>query len=231
MNVEIPRIGELLRATKRILHEEGFSSLFKQLFFTYRVYFLYENTLNGSIIPRTADNLTLKLLSNPEELEELLLEGFTFLSYHMSLHECKQRLNRGAILFAGFIGQELAHGTWIATSREACSDFHPFPMDCEHTAYVGGTMTIPKYRRQGINVYVHSEIFRYLKEKGLSRAVIAIDKGNIAAQNSQNKLGSNIYGRGYFLRLLILKLKLRSTNRGLSPVSRSHCKSGKEGSS
>lgn len=218
MNFGIPRIGELLRAAKLILREEGFLSFLKQSFFTYTAYFIFENTLAGSIFACKADNLTLKLISALEELEQLLLEGFTFSSYHMSIQQCKQRLNKGAILFCAFVGKELAHGSWVATSRKACSDFHPFPMDCEHTAYIGGTMTIPKYRRKGINVYVHSEVFRYLKEKGLSRAMLAIDKNNIAAQDSQNRLGSRIWGRGYDLRLLILKLKWLSPNRDLSPV-------------
>lgn len=226
MNFEIPRLGELIRVAKVILREEGFLSLFKQLFFAYRAYFLYENTLDGSTFASKTDNLTLKLISAPGELEQLLLEGFTFSPYHMSIQQCKERLNRGAIMFCAFVGKKLAHGSWVATSREACSDFHPFPMDCEHTAYVGGTMTILEYRRKGINLYIHSEIFRYLKKKGLSRAVLAIDKGNIAAQDSQNKLGSRIWGRGYDLRLLILKLKRLSPNRGLSPVSQSHCQSG-----
>lgn len=225
MNFEISRIGESLRAAKRILHEEGFLSLFKQLFFTYRACFLYENTLDGSVFACKADNLTLKLISDPGELEQLLLKGFTFLSYPMSIEQCKQRLNKGAMLFCAFVGKELAHGSWVATSRKAGSDFHSLPIGGdEHTAYIGGTVTIPKYRRKGINVYIHSEIFRYLKEKGLSRAVIAIDKGNIAAQNSQNKLGSNICGRGYYVRLLILTLKRLRPNRGLPPViSKCNC--------
>lgn len=224
MNFQIPGPSEILEAAKLVLHEEGFLSLFKQLFFTYRVYHLYENTLNGSALVRKVDNVTLKLIITQEKLEQLLLEGFTFPSYHMSIQQCKQRLDRGAILFCAFIDKELAHGSWVATSKKACPDFHPFPMDCEHTAYIGGTMTIPKYRRKGINVYIHSEIFRYLKEQGFSRAMLAIDKGNIAAENSQNKLGSSVWGRGYELRLLILKLKWLSPNRGLSPaISKCDC--------
>lgn len=222
MNFKIAKINELLTVAKRILHEEGFISLLKQLFYTYRRYFLYENSLNSPITDCKVDNVVLKLISNPIQIEQLLHEGFTFSGYHMSIEQCKERLNKGAIMCCAFVGKELAHGSWVATSVKACSDFHLFPMDCEHTAYVGGTLTIPKYRRKGINVYVHSEIFRYLKDKNLSRAMIAIEKGNVDARNSQSKLGSNIWGSGYYLRLLILELKWLSPNRGL-PTLTSKC--------
>lgn len=222
MKFEIPRISELCGAAKLILHGEGFLSLLKQLFFAYRVYCLYENTLDNSAITGKADDLTLKLISAPEELEQLLDEGFTFSYYQMSIEQCKRRLDRGAILFGAFVGKELAHGSWVAIDRKACSDFYPFPAHCESTAFIGGTMTVPKYRRQGINLYIHSEMFRYLREKGLSRALIAVDKSNTIAQDSQNRLGSNIYAKGYDLRLLILKLKWLNPNHGSSPIISKH---------
>lgn len=216
MNFEIPRIRELFRIAKLILHREGtlslFKALFKQLSFTYKPYVLYKNTLDGPIIPCKVDNLTLKSISDPRELDKLVDENFTFSSYHMNIQECKERLSRGALLFCAFVGKELAHGSWVATSRRAYYDFHPFPMDCERTGYVGGTMTIPKYQRKGINLYAHSEIFQYLKESGLSKAVIAIEKNNIAAQNSQDKLCSKVWRRGYYLRLFIFELTWLSSN-------------------
>ena len=207
MKLEMPGINVILKEIERVLNEEGFLSLLRQLFLTFNTFFLYQNNLNSPVIAPEISNITIKTLSEPEQLEQLMQQGFTFHSYHMSAQQCKQRLISGAILFCAFVGKELAHGSWAATSSNAYSDFHPFHMKYEHTAYIGGTMTIPKYRRKGINVYVHSKIFQYLKEKGISMAIIAIEKDNVIAQDSQNKLGSIMFGKGYYLRLLFLRFK------------------------
>ena len=204
MNFKINRIRELFRRGKQILHNECFLSLFKWLSFTYETVYIYENTLHGSSIACKVDNLRLRLITYPEELDQLLAKGFNFSPYEMSIQQCKERLSRGAIFFCAFVGKELAHGSWIGMSRRSHGDFYAFPMDYGHTACIGGTMTVPKYRRKGINVYVYSEIFRYIREKGLSKAVLEIHKDTIAAQSSQAKLGSYVWGTGHHLRLLLL---------------------------
>lgn len=202
------RIRAFFWKGKLIFHQQGFLSYFKymaaffaRLLFVYGSCYIYENRLDGLSIAPKLDNLTLRLISISEEFQQLLAEGFDFSSYP-DIQLCRKRLSRGAIAFFAFVGKELVHATWVATSRKAKGDFHPYPVEYGHTACVGATMTTPKYRRKGINVYVHSEIFRYLREKGLSKAVIAINKDNIAAQNSQAKLGSNRWGNGYYIRLL-----------------------------
>lgn len=204
------RIKAFYDEGKLILQQRGFFSLVKYMMaFFIRVLFvcgscyIYENRLDGPDITPKLDNLTLRLISTSEEFQKLLVGDFDFSSYP-DIPLSRKRLNRGAVAFCAFVGKEFAHVTWVAISRKAKGDFHPYPIEGEDTACVGATMTAPQYRRKGMNVYVHSEVFRYLKEKGLIRAVISINKDNIAAQNSQTKLGSIRWGNGYYMRLLYL---------------------------
>ena len=214
MNFELNRIKALFKREKQILHEEGFLSLFKR-FFIYETWYLYKNNLDDLNCPCRVDNLTLRVITRPDEFDQLLADGFDFSPYGMSIQRSRERLSRGAILFCAFFGKELAHGSWIGMDRGTHDDFYAFPMNYGHTACIGGTMTVPKYRRKSINVYVHSEMFRYIREKGLSKAVLEVHKNNIAAQNSQAKLGSYIWGTGHHLRLvLLLNFRWFNPNRG-----------------
>ena len=203
INFEANKIKDIVRRGKQILREEGFLPLLKRLF-TYKTVYIYENTLHGPSIACKVNNLALKIITCSEELVRLLSEGFDFSLYPMSIQQCKERLNRGAILFCAFISKELAHGSWVAMNRRAYRDFYSFTINRRHTACIGGTITVPKYQRKGINVYVHSEIFRYLRKKGASKAMLEIHNDNIAAQNSQRKLGSYVWGEGHHLRLFYL---------------------------
>jgi GNAT superfamily N-acetyltransferase len=204
------RIKEFYEEGKLVLRQQGFFSFLKYMMaFFIRVLFvcgscyIYENRLDGPIITPRLDNLTLKLISTSEEFQQLLADDFDFSSL-TDIPLAIKRLNRGAKAFYAFVGKEFAHVTWATTSRKAKGDFHPYPIEGEDTACVGATITAPQYRRKGINVYVHSQVFRCLKEEGLSRAFISINKDNIAAQNSQKKLGSVRWGNGYYVRLLYL---------------------------
>ena len=215
MDFEINRIRTLFRQGKQILHEEGFLSLFKRLLFTYETVYIYENNLHGHSIACKLNNQTLRIIDCLEDFNKLLADGFNFSSCEMSIQQCRERLSRGAILFCAFVGKELAHGSWVGIDRGTLGDFYTFPMDYGHTACIGGTMTAPKFRRKGINVYVHSEMFRYIREKGLSKVVFEVHKDNIAAQSSQAKLGSYIWGTGHHLRLLLLlNFRWLTPNRG-----------------
>lgn len=226
MNFELNRIGALFKRGKQILHEEGFLSLFKR-FFIYETYHLYENNLDGLNFPCRVDNLILRVTTRLEEFDQLLADGFNFSSYEMGIQQCRERLGRGAILFCAFVGKELAHGSWIGMDRGTHDDFYAFPMNYGHTACIGGTMTVPKYRRKSINAYVHSEMFRYIREKGLSKAVLEVHKNNIAAQNSQAKLGSCIWGTGHHLRLLLLlNFRWLTPNRGFVHTKIAYYKGG-----
>ena len=201
---KINRAKTLFREGKLILHEEGFISLVKRLLYAHKIVYLYRNDLGSPSIGCNADNPTLIVVTCLEEFDKLLIEGFDFSAYEMSIQQCKERISRRSVLFCVFVDNELAHGTWVSMDRQTHSEFYHFPLNYEHEASLGGTMTIPKYQGKGIYTYVYSQIFQYLRKKGVSRAVFEIHKDNLIAQKAQARLGSAIFSEGHHLRLLYL---------------------------
>lgn len=196
--ITAPRLRELFKKGKLALHEEGLLSLLKASFFGHEVYLLFENSLDGHRFPCLVDNLTLRVVTCPEELDQLSAEGFNFSEYTETI------LGRQT-LFLAFVGKELAHGTQVFHDKSGINAiFCPSSMDDGHTAYMGGIRTARRYRRKGINAFISSEIFQYLRDKGMSRAITIVSKGNIAEENSLVKLGSYLWGEGHHLRVLFL---------------------------
>lgn len=202
-----------LRRSKQIIDEEGFLSFLKHaasfllsLLFHYSVRFVYERRLdNRDLIPIVScevENLELKTITRLEEFDGLLTEGFDLSWYEMNPQQCKERLSKGAILFCALVREDVAHITWVATTKGAQADFYHFDVDYGHEACIGGTATSPKYRGKGIYTYVYSQIFQYLGEKGYSNAVIEIHKNNIPARETQYKLGSKAAFKVASLKLL-----------------------------
>lgn len=192
--------GELEKSIKR----KGILLFFLELFIKYTVHFIYRNNFDGPIFPCKIKNTELKVVSCNEEFNSLLNSGFDFSSFSSYQQDYEQRLEKGAILFCLLVGQKMAHVSWVGLEKNASRDFYNFPSSVDSTAYIGGTITAPEYRRKGINLYIHSEIFQYLKKKGKSKALLAILRENIAARNSQIKLQSYIIEERHELRLLFL---------------------------
>ena len=196
---------------KRVFYEEGFLSFIRRflsfikwLLFAYSIIDLWENNLDSQCSTCKVDNLRLKIITELEEFDELLSDGFDLSWYEMSIQQCRERLSKGTILFLALVGKEVSHVSWVGTTKRTHGDFYSFPIDYEHEAGIGGTMTNPKYRRKGIYTWVYSQIFQYLREKGYLRAIFEVHKDNISAQKAQAKLNSTIWGEGHYLRLLFL---------------------------
>lgn len=177
-------------------------------FFSYGNYYIYEKTLNDAnelqFTPKI-QNCNLKILSTPEEVDELIAEGFHINAY-LAISETKARISRRAILFCVFVGKELAHRSWVTMSNETRMDMLPYAVDFRSEVCLGSTDTYPKYRGLGIYTYVYSEIYKFLKEKGWSKARFSSRTDNTAVQKAQAKLASRIYARGRYLRLLQRKV-------------------------
>ena len=197
-------IKGLFNRGKGVFYEEGFLSLIKRSLFAYSTIDLWENNLDSHSITCKVDNLKLKIITELEEFDELLSDGFDFSWYEMSIPQCRERLSKGAILFLALVGKEVSHVSWVGMTKRTHGGFYSFPMDYEHEAGIGGTMTNPKYLRKGIYTWVYSQIFQYLREKGYLRAIFEVHKDNISAQKAQAKLNSTIWGEGHYLRLLFL---------------------------
>ena len=191
---------------KRILHEEGLLVLFKRLLlsltnylFSYLSFDIYESALDPLHMTVEVDNLTIRVITREEEVDHLPYEDF----YPSKSSRDKEIVNKGAILFCAFVGNELAHVTQVFIGRKA-HEIYPlsFAMQYGHTVGLAG-FTAPKYRRKGIHVYTRSKALQYLRSKGFSKAW-DVQNGNIAARNAVLKVGYYFWGKSYRLRLLSL---------------------------
>lgn len=196
--VTIDRIRELRRRAKPLIHEHGLLFFLRQLFIWENHFNIYENNLDGPRFPCKVDNLTLRVITCPEELDQLSAQGFNF-------SEFIKTITSRETVFLAFVGKEIVHRSYFVMRKEGvsiyfCSSF----MDDGDTAYIRWIWTAPKYRRKGISAFVLSEIFRYLRDKGMSRAITVVSKGNIAQENCQLKVGSYLWGEGCYRRLLVL---------------------------
>jgi len=217
--------GVLFRRARYIVQSEGFvpfikrALLFLKRFFFYsQIYYIYEKTLNGSgveFMPKT-QNVTLKVIFRPSQLDELIAEGFDISPYPDDKNGLKKMLNKGAILFCVFVHQELAHANFALISNEAKRIWYPssFVVDYQGgEVSTGGAFTVPKYRGAGFYTYVCSQIYQLLTEKGFSKVVFTTSKDNIAAQKAHTKLGTRLCGEGRLLEILLWKSWKEKRNR------------------
>jgi len=206
----IKKVKSLFQTGKESLRRKGPLLFLRHLLLHYVVCYIYENTLNGPKFPCKINEAQFKIIHSKEELDTILKKGFDFTQFPPDLLQYRTRLNDEVVLFLLLINGDVAHTSWVALNKEASCDFYPSSVkNTKDTSagYIGGTLTAPKYRKKGINLYIHSEIFLYLKERKKSKAILSIHKENIAARDSQIKLGSCIKEERHELRFLLFSLK------------------------
>ena len=132
----IHRLTMLYRTMKTISRIEGFPALFRRglafladYIFVYKTYYLSELSLESEgldasdFVPDIPD-LTYHFVTSNEQADELATQFEDFRSYHIN---DRQRLDKGAIALCLFIGRELAHITWMATTESAKETFNVIP--------------------------------------------------------------------------------------------------------
>lgn len=211
----------LMRRAKQVLRDDGFLSLIKKFFFNHTTHYVWENTLevSGGIpsLSCKVDNLTLRITFIAFPLEEfeakyeeayrlLSAESLDFSSYpDAQQYKTRKELSRGTVVFEALVDGKTIHRTWVATCREGCGIYnyyyHP-SRDDRNTAYAGFSMTSEDYQGKGILGYMYSQIYRYFRERGFSRVVLAIGKEVVAAHRVQQKLGSKLLYEGHILKVL-----------------------------
>lgn len=204
---------------RSMMREEGSLVLFKHfLLFLKRslpefCFPIYESTLDPPDIKCEVDNLTLRVITCPEEIDNLCGEGFC----PTRLLNYKKVLSEGAILFCAFVGKELAHAIGVFTVRGGFKS-HPFTfaMDDGHTVGMFAGFTAPKYRRNGIHVYTDCKMLQYLRDRneGILRVWSVIPKDNLPIRYGLLKAGYYLWGKGY-----ILKLRSLFTIEWVKPVA------------
>ncbi|MGB2798888.1 MAG: hypothetical protein WBC55_03345 [Dehalococcoidia bacterium] len=205
----------IFKTTKEIYQREGLAPLLKRAFafaaghlVQYRRFYLFEfptknikHLTESDFMPKI-DDFTLKIVSIKQEADALEAEGLEFRSY---VSNADDRLDKGAIAFCIFVGQELANISWIAMTLEAQRSLREAPCKVHFSrneAYRGGIWTNPKFRRMGFSLYSLWKKLEFLQERGIptSRAIIA--KGNVTPQLGHTKFAPIRYGEGRYLRIL-----------------------------
>jgi len=203
--VLINEIQKLSKRAKDILRKEGFGGLIKRSFFYDDKWYICEIPALDSVetLPEV-DDLKVRVVTSAAELDELLLEGFDFSGYNLSVDECRERLRAGATLFCIFVSQKFANAVWVSTSKKAGSYFYLFPNDYRRKAIGGGAMTAVQFRGKNINAFTARKAAQYLRERGFSSRLIQVRADNVAVQRSVQRAGGRIIGKGCHLRLLFL---------------------------
>ncbi len=83
--------------------------------------------------------------------------------------------------------------------------FEPYPYQVNFfnkEACMGDGLTIPKYRRQGLQTYARSRILQFLRAKGVVAVRAVVPTNNIAEQQSLAKFGMDRYARARYLKVL-----------------------------
>ncbi|HEX7475087.1 MAG TPA: hypothetical protein VF318_03905 [Dehalococcoidales bacterium] len=170
-------------------------------------YYLYECLLSkrneADFMPKIRE-FTLKTIATAKELDDLIAAGFD-LSLDSPI--TRRGLEKGAVAFLLFVGKELASRELVATNAEAKTaiDKYPYTVDFEHReACASGVWTNPKFRNQGLHLYVFYKAYDYLFEYGIKivRSIVWVD--NIAAQKAHARFAPDIkkYARGRYFRIV-----------------------------
>ena len=200
----------LYRRAKYVLRHEGARALVRQVFsfFASRLcacgrYYIYEKNLgsgNQGIDVQPEIDHTFKLISGLEEFDQLIAQG-----YDLRAMNFRPKLERGAIAFCLFVGQELASVTWVARSKDAKKeiDYLPFGVDFEAGEVCSGaSFTHPVHRGKGLLALTYSRIFPYLADAGLTRTRFSIGVSNVASHKAHARFKPLIVSRGRYLRLI-----------------------------
>ena len=212
--VRIERVfTEHAREARALIKEQGLGSYVGRLP-VYLSRFLYQrqefyiwrsdmNCVGGSFVPR-AEDCDFKVISEPEELDELVAEGRSF-DPSFSLKDARWMLTGHLVGFLLFVHRELASWSWAAMEEKTRYFVNRPPRKVDYTreAYAGRAYTLPRYRGLGLYAYGSLKRLEYLKEKGKSGVVLVTLKDNEPAIRVQKKFGGRICGEINLRRLLL----------------------------
>ena len=209
------RLTPLFNRATQTYRAEGLMSLFRRAFafllyclFEHRAYHIYVNYLEdlpeldeADFLPRI-DNLTVKLVSSNEEADGLEAEGLEFRSL---VPHAREALGCGATACCVFVGHELVHIGWLATTQQAKDGLKepPFKVDfSRNQSCSGGVWTSPQYRRTGLFSYSQFKRYELLRSKGIAANFTAVAKTNVAAQVAYGRPAPTPCAEGRHLRVL-----------------------------
>jgi GNAT superfamily N-acetyltransferase len=202
-----------VREAHALIKEEGLGSYVRKapvylsrLLYRHQEHYIWRSDtldLSGSFVPRIED-YDFKLISQPEELDELLAAGLSIDSA-FSLKDARMLLREHLVVFLVFVHGELASWSWAAMEEKTrYPGYHPpRKVDFVREAYVLRAFTLPRYRGLGLHTYGSLKRLEYLKEKGKSGAILVTLKDNEPIMRVQEKLGSRVCGEMNLFRMLL----------------------------
>ncbi len=214
---------------KQVLQTEGLIPLLRRgfpfllsYFLKYGTFYLYKHTLKerteADFAPRI-QGFTLKVVSTNKQADQISANGLE--DFRQQFINARRGLDKGAIAFCVYVGNELAHIGWVAMSREAKNTFDGLPYYVDFTnkeACTGGTVTIPKYRGKGLMAYGYFVRFQFLRQKGIVTTRNAVKISNTASHKVMAKFGPNMYAKARYLKVLWWKFwretQLTKTDQG-----------------
>ena len=219
----------LFAKAKYIFETEGVIQLVKRgltylapYFLGYGTVYLYEHTMKerneADFLPEI-QGLTFQMVSTNEQADNLAANGFADLRLHFV--KARRNLDKGAIAFCVFVERELAHTGWVAMTEEAKNTFDRLPYRVNFSnkeACTGGTVTILKYRGNGLMAYGYYKRFQFLRERGITISRNAVETSNVVSQRVHAKFGPEIYAKARYLKILCWlfwkETPLTQTNHG-----------------
>ncbi len=131
--------------------------------FLYQNFFLLERSTKLSERLNTDTDIDLKVIAYPNELENLIKEGYNLEKY-FNLSLLKQRLLEKQILFLVFVNKILIHQSLLVL-KGSIKIHPPVKIDFANEAYVHFSKTVANYRGRGLFPYVLQEICKYLQKE------------------------------------------------------------------
>jgi hypothetical protein len=171
-------------------------------------YYLYKHDIKErsefEFMPKIK-NFTFRIISSNEQAAELAADNVDICSLSLNT---RRGLDKGAVAFCVFVGRELAHIGWVAMTREAKNTFDPLPYHVDFSngeACTGGTVTLPKYRGNGLMAYGYFQRFRFLRERGILISRNAVARNNVISQRVHAKFNPEIHAKASYLKILLWK--------------------------
>ncbi len=117
----------------------------------------------------------------------------------------RRGLENGAVAFCIYVGTELAHTAWLATSREARRTLDRLGYEVrfdEGEAWTGRAYTTPAFRGRGLLTYSCYRRFDYLLQRGCLESRGAVEMRNVVSHHSTMRFDPQIYAIGRQWRVL-----------------------------
>jgi len=207
--------GHLLSRAIIIARNNGILPLFKRSIkylagrcYTSGTFLLYEHSVEKRDEDKYRPKIkeyTYEIISTSSEVDGLIQQGFEDIRNAPVMVNVRKCLEKGAVAFCFFIGNELAHIGWLAFTEEAknCFDKLPYSVSFENKqACTGGTVTIPKFEGNGFMQYGYYKRFEYLLERRYTTTRNAVEKNNAAARRAHGKFSPKIYAEARYIQIL-----------------------------